>query len=231
LGPAQVRRLKDYLPEFLVVLSGRIGLGLLSLVFLMFVLGYLDQTAFGTYTLLFSTASWLSMLVFGAANVPMTRLTANAVTEQYLNRLAADMALWAFVATVPFFTVSAFIILVGLETEISQLGRACFVGLLGASIGATGIISTYAIGLRRRMLNAFILNGQVAFRILAIFIVGTAAVVRVDVMFAGVSLSAILFFIGLFLYLKTLDTTILSPLEIVQNLQEKEFLTQSHHSY
>ena len=183
---------RQNLREFLVVIGGRISLGLLSLVFIFSVLRYVDQKQFGTYSFLFSTASWLSILLFSAANEPMTRMVVNIEVGGKIHSITAGMAARSFAISLIGTSGMAFVVMAtnpNFSNEANTIGLAIIVGILASAIGATGLISTYAIGMRYRMMNVLILNGQVTLRIAAVFLLVAIGISSPTMFFVGISVS------------------------------------------
>lgn len=181
--------------EFGIVIAGRVLLAILSLVYLRVVLLMLGATEFGLYTFIFSTATFLSMLVFAAINVPTTRVSAANLEDGRLP--PAILALAVHVSVPAILGVAAlawvtFILSRNMDPS-EALALALPVGLIATSAGVVGLFSTFVLGQRRRVANLALSNGLIAARLIFLAVLCAASLATASAVIWAIALGGSVF--------------------------------------
>lgn len=181
--------------EFGIVIAGRVLLAILSLVYLRVVLLMLGAADFGLYTFIFSTASFLSMLMFAAVNVPTTRVSAANLDDTHLPPAILTLAIYVAVPTVLSAAVVAAATFVASQniTLHQALAMALPVGLIATSAGIVGLFSTFLLGQRRRVANLAISNGVIAVRLIALGVLYAVSLASASAVIWAIALAGSLF--------------------------------------
>lgn len=177
--------------ELAIVFAGRIGLSVLSLLYLKLLLVFLDDYGYGLYTFIFATASWLNLLVFGAINIPITNFSANYGAQTDSKSIFQSFVTYAAVpAFLVISAVSLAVYFYSADVEGTQaMTFAVLTGLFATAIGSATMVSGFVLGQRRRVFNLLINNGVILSRILAIGCLAILVGFQFDHLILGVTIA------------------------------------------
>ena len=89
---AQLQRMAGLKKELAIVLLSRVGIAGFSLLLIQMLLTVFDAEQFGLYTLIFSTASWLSILIYAPGNIPLTNFASNTAHRDFARMVFQSLA-------------------------------------------------------------------------------------------------------------------------------------------
>ena len=151
-----------------------------------------------------------------------------------IHSITAGMAARSFAISLIGTSGMAFVVMAtnpNFSNEANTIGLAIIVGILASAIGATGLISTYAIGMRYRMMNVLILNGQVTLRIAAVFLLVAIGISSPTMFFVGISVSGAMLLAVLIAIVAKKSSEATSKAKIVPHLRTSGFFQQYRHNW
>lgn len=186
--------------EILLVVFGRLLLSFSGVLLIVVLLSVLDAREYSRYVLLFSTASWLSAVVFAAINIPLLNLLVSEIAIPSANRkmdvrsLTFSLTVYTFPVSLIFSTVLSYVVFKFIsDGEINSNFFICFAtGILSSCLGCVGMISTHLMAERKRIQNIFVTSGFLLIRVCLILLVITFFTYSVATVFGAVVLAGVL---------------------------------------